>query len=107
MAYDIGDTVRVYGTFKVGTFTVTAGVPSVTYALADPTTVTLTVWTPAGVSTSYTYAGGTVTRDSLGVFYRDVPVAEAGRYVLRWTGTGAAAVVEDSIIAVRRARVIA
>ena len=48
--YDIGDTVRLYGVFKAATFSVAAGVPSATYALTDPSTVSLLIETPAGVS---------------------------------------------------------
>ena len=86
--HDVGDTLRAYGSFRVATFTVTAGVPSATYALADPSTVTLLVETPAGVQTTYTYAGGTVTKDSVGVYYRDVPMTASGQWIFRWTGTG-------------------
>ena len=46
--HDVGDTLRAYGSFRVATFTVTAGVPSATYALADPSTVTLLVRTAGG-----------------------------------------------------------
>lgn len=99
--YDIGDTVRLYSAFRAATFSVAAGVPSATYALTDPSTVTLLIETPAGVQTTYTYAGGTVTKDSTGVFYRDLALAASGQWIIRWTGTGAVASAGESTITVR------
>ena len=47
-----GDTVTLSNTFKVsGTAT-------------DPSTITLVITDPAGTATTYTYAGGTVTKSS-------------------------------------------
>lgn len=101
MAYDIGDTVRIFGRFKAATFVVTDGVPEASYALADPTTVTLTIKAPGDVvETSYTWAGGQVTRVSAGVFYRDLDLGLAGRYLVRWIGTGAAAAAVETAIRV-------
>jgi hypothetical protein len=56
----------------------------------DPTTVTLTVVDPAGASTSYTYAGATITRTGAGAYSKDVACASAGRWQAVWTGTGTA-----------------
>ena len=92
--YEVNDTVRLWGTFKAASWVVTDGVPAATYTLTDPTTVTLTIKTPGGVSTAYTYAGGGVTKDSTGVFYRDVVFSEAGTWYAEWAGTGAAAGVQ-------------
>jgi hypothetical protein len=101
MAYDIGDMVRIYGTFRASTFTVTDGVPASTEALADPTTVTLTVQPPGGGQlSSYTWAAGEVTRASEGVFYRDIPLTLAGRYLVRWIATGAVAAAAETAIRV-------
>lgn len=66
------------------TFTV-AGTPT------DPTTITLTLTTPAGVATSYTFAGGTVTKDGTGVYHKDVTCDQAGEWTFQWVGTGTAA----------------
>lgn len=99
--YDIGDTVRLYSAFRAASFSVAAGVPSATYALTDPSTVTLLVETPAGVQTTYTYAGGTVTKDSTGVFYRDLALTASGQYIARWTGTGAAVAGGEATVQVR------
>jgi len=93
----LGTTIRIWGTFKAATWTVTAGVPSATYALTDPSTVTLQVENPAGTVTSYTYAGATVSKNSTGVFYKDLALDTAGDWTYRWVGTGAVAVAgEDS-----------
>ena len=99
--YDIGDTVRLYGVFKAATFSVAAGVPSATYALTDPSTVSLLIETPAGVQTTYTYAGATVTKDSTGVFYRDLALTVSGQNIARWTGTGSAVAGGETTIQVR------
>lgn len=94
-SYNIGTTVRVWGTFKAATWTVTSGVPSASYALTDPNTISLTVRTPSGTSTTYTYAASTVSKHSTGVYYRDVAVAEAGVYLLTWVSTGAVVAAFD------------
>lgn len=101
-AFDIGDTIRLTHSFKAGTYTVTSGVPSMTYALADPTTVTLAVVAPgSGTSGSYTYAGGTVTKSTTGVFYKDLTPDASGEWRCKWTGTGAVAEVDEFILTVR------
>lgn len=71
--------------------------------LTDPTTVTLTVTTPAGVATSYTFAGGTVTKASTGIYYRNVAVSEAGKWSYQWTATGAVADVATGTFTVHPA----
>lgn len=96
--YDVGDTVRVWGTYKAATFAVASGVPSATYALTDPTTVSLVVQQPDGTRTTYTYAGGTVTKHSAGVFYRDIALDMPGEWTIRWVGTGAAAATDETLI---------
>ena len=57
----------------------------------DPTTVTLIVTSPSGIATTYTWAGGTVTRVSVGKFTRNVDVSsEFGEWLYQWIGTGTA-----------------
>lgn len=97
-AFDVGDTVRSWGVFKAATHSVSAGVPSATYALTDPTTVSLLVVEPDGTRTTYTYAGGGATKHSTGVFYRDIPLTLPGEYLLRWVGTGAAAATTETVV---------
>lgn len=86
--YTKGQTVRMTGTFKVG------GVAT------DPTTVSLTVETPAGTQTTYTYALGTVTKSATGIYYKDVALSVAGEWCYGWTGTGTAAGFDDARISV-------
>lgn len=56
-----------------------------------PTTITLSVITPAGVTTTYT--SSQVTNSSTGVYYYDYTMALEGMYYYKWvtTGTGAGA----------------
>jgi hypothetical protein len=56
----------------------------------DPTTITLTVTTPSGTATSYTYAASEITRTSAGVYTKDVACTEAGTWLYLWVGTGTA-----------------
>jgi hypothetical protein len=79
----IGDTIRLSTTFKVGV------------TLTDPDTITLTVTTPAGTPTSYTYGAAQITKDSTGAYHKDVVVTAAGIWWWKWTGTGAAAGVDE------------
>ena len=65
------------------TFTV-AGVAT------DPTTISLVVTTPAGVATTYTHAGATITKDGTGVYHKDVTCSEPGEWQYQWVGTGTA-----------------
>lgn len=71
---------------------------SVAGVLTDPTTVTLKVRDPAGTETTYTLAGATVTKASTGVYYRDVALSVAGRWVFRWLGTGTVPAAVESAL---------
>lgn len=86
--YQPGDTVRLSTTFLV------AGVAT------DPTEVTLTVRNPAGTSTTYTYTLTEVTKDSTGVYHKDLTVATAGVWEWKWEGTGAAAGIDEGAFTV-------
>lgn len=80
----VNDTVTVTNTFKVsGTAT-------------DPTTVTLAVTSPDGSTTTYTYAAAEITKSSTGVYTKNITASSAGTWRYKWTGTGAAADVQDS-----------
>lgn len=63
------------------------------WTLADPTTVALVVRDPRRVLTSYTYAGGQVVRESLGLFSFRLSLPISGNWQYRWVTTGA---VEDA-----------
>lgn len=100
--FEVGNTIRTFGTFRNNTITVTDGAPAVTASpLADPTTVTLIVTDPSGQRTIYTYAESTVTKSSTGVYYRDIPLVLPGEWSIRWTGTGTVAATKRSTIRVR------
>jgi hypothetical protein len=56
----------------------------------DPTTVSLTITTPSGTATTYTYAAGQITKSATGVYTKDVACSENGLWIYVWTGTGTA-----------------
>lgn len=56
----------------------------------DPSTVSLTLTTPDGTETTYTYAATEITKDSTGVYHKDVTCSAAGQWSYKWVGTGAA-----------------
>lgn len=88
--YDLGDTVRLQATF-----TNAAG------ALADPATVSFIVRDPTGTETTYTYAAATVSKASVGVFFRlHVPDA-GGHWRWRAVSTGDPATVEEDAFYVK------
>lgn len=70
--------------------------------LTDPTTVTLKVKSPSGAVSTYTLAGGTVARDSLGKFSKQVTADAAGTWSYRWIGTGACEAVVERQFKVKR-----
>ena len=76
----------------------TAAVPFATAAApttpADPTTVTVIVTDPTGTATTYTYAGGTVTKASTGVYTKTGTCSTAGRWHAKIIGTGTVAKTE-------------
>jgi len=99
--YDIGDLVRV-----TGTFTDTGG------TVADPTTVTFLYDTPNStaptIATRTSTAAGAVngiTKASTGVYYYDVPTTGRGLYETRFTSTGTLTASEESWFSVRPRRV--
>lgn len=87
--YDVGDLVRVKGTFKVSD------------TLTNPTAVTLKVKKPDGtVSTVAT------TNASTGVYHADVSIDQAGTWRYRFAGTGDAQAAGESVFVVRRQEVV-
>jgi hypothetical protein len=81
--HQIGDTVRLSTTFKVGT------------VLTDPTDVELVIREPDGTETTEAYSPGDIVRDSVGAFHCDLVVDAAGIWSWKWTGTGTAAGVDE------------
>lgn len=74
--FDVGDVVRVYARFK------SSG------SYVDPGAVAIKYQDPSGNETSLTYAGGTVSKASTGVYYADVTIDEAGQWYARVNATG-------------------
>lgn len=76
--YALNALVRLSNTFR-----------SVAGAVADPTTVSLTVTAPGGTVTTYTYAAAEITKDSTGVYHKDLTANETGVWLYTWAGAGA------------------
>lgn len=93
-SYIAGATLTIIATFTVDG------------AVEDPATVTLRVRPPSGTVTVYTYAASEITRASEGVFSKDILFDAAGTWYVRVEGTGAAAGVEETAIAIGRSRVV-
>ena len=89
--WDVGDVAVVSGEFR-----------NSSGSLADPTTVTVQVKTPDGTVTLYTYAGGAVTKDSTGLYHKNVTITAEGKWTLGMLGTGNVASAEHSTITVRQ-----
>ena len=74
-----------------------------TNAPFDPTSVEAHVKSPAGVITTYTYGGGTVTKNSTGDYQVAFTVGVAGDWLVRWSGVnGTANIVELYKLVVER-----
>lgn len=81
MLYDVGDSVRSTVTFS------TTAVPPVN---TDPTVVTVTVDPPGtGLATHAYGVDINVVRTAVGVYHFDIPLTVAGRWNVRWNGSGA------------------
>lgn len=76
--------------------------PTATNVLTDPTTVTVKIKTPSGVTTTYTYAGSTVTRDGTGRYSRTISLTEAGKWEWQVEATGTVVKTEAGSIKVQR-----
>ena len=81
--YDVGDRVRI-----TGTFTNEAG------TAADPTGVSISVRRRDGPVSTYTYPA-TITKDSTGVFHADYDVMTDGVYDYRIVGTGVVTAADE------------
>lgn len=75
--YEVGDIILLTGTFT-----------DATHTLVDPTTVTVKVSDPTGTITILTYAGGTVARQSLGVYTATFTAAKSGPHHYEFASTG-------------------
>jgi hypothetical protein len=66
--------------------------------LTDPTTVTLKLYRPNGTTDTYTYGGGTITKDSTGIFSKVYTLSSEGTWRWKWEGTGTAAAARAGTI---------
>lgn len=83
----VGASVFYEGAAEFATLTNTFSVDDVP---TDPTTVSLSITTPAGVVTPYTYPDD-IDKTSTGVYTMDAACTEDGVWKYVWTGTGTAA----------------
>lgn len=83
--YEVGDVVRLNGTFT-----------NVAGTLADPSGLVLRVLPPNGTLESSTLGTGTAIVDGTGTgyFYSDYTIAQIGRHYYWWVASGAVATVE-------------
>lgn len=63
--------------------------------LVDPDTLTLTIRTPAGAATTYTYGVDAIARDSEGVYHFDVLFTQTGTWRYQWESTNPTQVQGD------------
>lgn len=87
--YEPGSKVRMSGAFT------SLGVDT------DPTTITLKVKDPTGVTTTYTYGVEAIVKDSTGHYHFDLIVTYVGRWFYKWSGTGTIAATNEETFRVR------
>ncbi len=68
------------------TRTLTASI-AVADVATDPATLTLTILTPAGVSTTYTYGASAIVRDAAGEYSYELTFTQSGPYTYEWRST--------------------
>jgi hypothetical protein len=91
-SYDLGDIVRVTGTWTDSGGTAT-----------DPGTVTFTYTDPSGTATTLTYVtDAEVVKSSTGVYYVDVTANLEGTWFWRWVSTVSGAAADEGQFAVTR-----
>jgi hypothetical protein len=106
-AHDVGDVIRLWAVFRDA-----AG------AQVAPTTVELTVRTPAGAVSTATVTPAEVADETLaeaatgetlsgvtGVYRSDVAITQSGRWWYRWAGSGSLVEAEEGRFDVRQRRV--
>jgi hypothetical protein len=78
--YEIDTDIQINGDF----------INSLTGVYIDPTTINLFVINPNGVTTTYTWPAGTITRVALGHFYQQLTPSVSGVWTYKWQALGAA-----------------
>lgn len=75
--------------------------------LTDPAAVAVKVKAPDGTLTAITYGqSGEIVRTAAGLFYYDLPLAQAGTWSWRWETTAPAAGAVEGLIYVEKSRVL-
>lgn len=88
--YQVGDLVRV-----TGTFTTLAG------AATDPTSVFFSFKTPSGTTTTYTYGtDAQLVKSGVGIYYVDVSITEKGNWYYRFFSTGTGQTADEGYFSV-------
>lgn len=95
--HDLGDVIRVSATFIDGD----------TADAIDPEVVKLSIRTPAGAVTTYTYGvGGTVVKEMVGQYFANVDANQAGFWFYRWWSTGFGQAAKENEFKVRIAQAL-
>jgi hypothetical protein len=85
MNYDIGDLIRLAGTFT-----------DLNGNASDPTTITLSIKKPNGDVVNLVYGVDvSVVKQSTGIYYMDFAPAMEGLHYYRFAGTGAVTAAEE------------
>ena len=93
MPYDIGDAATVSAAFSVDE------VPT------DPTTVTVKILDPGGITTTYVYdTDAEVIKDSAGNYHMVVSFNQSGFWYHRWEGTGACEAAGEASLNVQKSK---
>jgi hypothetical protein len=88
--YDVGTGVRLKGEFTVtGTYT-------------DPDIVEMYLRKPNGTVETYTFAGGDVSQESTGKFFRDVFIDSPGQWWYEFFGSGTVNADRETYFEARR-----
>ena len=88
--YDVGTGVRLKGHFTVtGTY-------------ADPDVVELYLRKPDGSVSTFTFAGGAVSKETTGKYFRDIFVDTAGQWWYEFFGSGTVNADRETFFYARR-----
>lgn len=87
--FDKGDLVRIYAKFRSGG------------AFVNPTAVTISVLDPNGTTTAYQYSLDEITRESTGIYYKDLSADYVGTYYVKTAATGTYQAAQEDSFKVR------
>ena len=93
--FDIGDEFRISIQFR-----------DANGALSDPSTVKLTLRSVTGIIAVWDYADGSLTKPSVGNYYRDYTGQLSGDYWGRWESVGNPTLAEEFHFRIRESKVL-